>query len=502
MALKLFLSDLAGRRRRLLKADVKDAYTKGKRRDRPKTYMDMPSTCQAYDEDGTPFVICLEDLCMWGESEAGYEWEQELHEFLLSLGWRQCIGVPAMYYFNAPDSDCRLVKIVDDLAFSDSADDAGIAMKTIKALKERYGEVSHDEWATSLAGYKITQSEDRSTVVVSQPQKVIDAVVHHLPHLLETPASTEPTAEKLMHGTKLDEALKELKLPEGPPPKSLSKEQHQFQSVVGCLKYFERGSFPRLTKNVHSLTRVMSNPPPNGLACAKGVLAYAYAHKDEGLTFGRRDHPPNREHHDGKIDIAIKDGAPNELEITADASNDHPREVFSVLMTRMGASVLHLTKNIGVQVANTQEAECIATVRASEYGLYARVVERALGVASDGATLIITDNLPNQRVAQNVDSAQRSRYFLVRYACLHQRIADGDFLCLFTHDPNNPSDFLTKTGINIEKVKDSVAYAIGACNASHSRGDYADETAECIKMLRSDLRSDRGGCSIPPQRGR
>ena len=141
LALKLFLSDLAGRRRRLLKADVKDAYTKGKRRNRPKTYMDMPSTCQAYDEDGTPFVICLEDLCMWGESEAGYEWEQELHEFLLSLGWRQCIGVPAMYYFNGPDSDCRLVKIVDDLAFSDSADDAGIAMKTIKALKERYGEV-------------------------------------------------------------------------------------------------------------------------------------------------------------------------------------------------------------------------------------------------------------------------------------------------------------------------------------------------------------------------
>ena len=129
---------------------------------------------------------------------------------------------------------------------------------------------------------------------------------------------------------------------------------------------------------------------------------------------------------------------------------------------------------------------------------------------------IITDNLPNQRVAQNVDSAQRSRYFLVRYACLHQRIADGDFLCLFTHDPNNPSDFLTKTGINIEKVNDSIAYAIGACNASRSGGDHtdkqqpslrlrggsADETADCIEMQRSALRSDRGGCSIPPQRGR
>ena len=168
------------------------------------------------------------------------------------------------------------------------------------------------------------------------------------------------------------------------------------------------------------------------------------------------------------MNIDLSDGAPNELEITADASTEMP--VYSVLLTRMGASVLHLTKNMGCAVANTQEAEQIATVRASEWGLYARTVERALGVGQSTPTLLVTDNLPNQRVAQNNAAAQRSRYFLIRYACLQQRIADGDFIVLHTHDPNNPSDFLTKLGLTKEKIEASVRYACGTSRCATEPG--------------------------------
>ena len=136
-------------------------------------------------------------------------------------------------------------------------------------------------------------------------------------------------------------------------------------------------------------------------------------------------------------------------------------DVYSLLFTYMGASILHLTKNMGCAVANTQEGEQIATVRASEFGLYGRTVLRALGLYPELPTILVTDNLPNQRVSQNVQSSQRSRYFLIRYACLHQRIADGDFHVVFTHDPNNPSDFLTKLGLSSEKLEASVRYSSG-----------------------------------------
>ena len=74
----------------------------------------------------------------------------------------------------------------------------------------------------------------------------------------------------------------------------------------------------------------------------------------------------------GKMDIDLLAGAPNEFEVTADAST--MPDVYALLLTYMGVSILHLTKNMGYAVANTQKGEQIATVQAREFGLYSCVV--------------------------------------------------------------------------------------------------------------------------------
>ena len=96
LALKTLFADVAGRCRSFAKADVSDAYVKG-RRNRKAGYMRMPDTCQEYDEDGCEMVVMLVTP-LWGEQEAGFEWDFELHSRLLAIGWRQCAGVPAMYF--------------------------------------------------------------------------------------------------------------------------------------------------------------------------------------------------------------------------------------------------------------------------------------------------------------------------------------------------------------------------------------------------------------------
>ena len=73
---------------------------------------------------------------------------------------------------------------------------------------------------------------------------------------------------------------------------------------------------------------------------------------------------------------------------------------------------------------------------------------------------MLTDNLSNQRVAQNASSAVNSRYFLIRSTCLHQRVTDGELTVLHVPDPENPSDFLTKF-IDATKTNASVNYAAG-----------------------------------------
>ena len=75
----------------------------------------------------------------------------------------------------------------------------------------------------------------------------------------------------------------------------------------------------------------------------------------------------------------LADGAPSALECTADASTT-PRDVYSVLLTFLGATIAHMAKKIGCAVGSTYEAEGVASVKASELIVYARIVLKALGV--------------------------------------------------------------------------------------------------------------------------
>jgi len=344
-------ADGAQRYRYFAKADIGDAYMNGTRA-RTKGYMYMPDTVKEYDADGTEMVICLVTP-LWGEKEAGFEWDLELHEGLLAIGWRQCEGVPAMYYFDSHGHDCRLVKIVDDLFFSESDEQQTITKTTVAALKERYKTVSHDYNPTSFAGYKMTVDRHPSgtmTVALSQERKITEAARKYLPHLL---TGSTPAID-VLEGKALIEQLEGLKLADAAQRTAkLTADQKRVQQIIGDLKYFERGTMPRISRMVHHLSCIMSFPPAGALAAAEGVLALAYKHRDDCIQFSSAAEHRTTEPTDGRITLDMNEGAPAELEVTADASNVIPA-IYAVLITLAGAAVLHQTKKIGVAVGSTQ----------------------------------------------------------------------------------------------------------------------------------------------------
>ena len=357
----------------------------------------------------------------------------------------------------ADGNDCRLIKIVDDLAFSESDQHQTITKNTIEELKKRYrGKVTSDLNPTSFAGYKveISRTEQGTTVTLSQERKVTEAARKYLPELLE---GKKPT--NILEGKALEAALTALTLPAERSGK-LSQTQKRVQQIIGDLKYFERGTMPRISRKVHHLSCIMSFPPEGALQAAEGVLAEAYAYKDSCIRFGGECVTRGQPSVDGRTNLDMSKGAPAEMEVTADASNVIPA-VMGILITYAGAAVLHQTKKIGVAVGSTHDAENVATVKASEHAVYGRTVLHALGVPPKEPTRLLTDNLSNQRVAQNASSAVNSRYFLIRSTCLHQRVTDGELTVLYVPDPENPSDFLTKF-IDASKTNASVAYAAGA----------------------------------------
>ena len=179
-----------------------------------------------------------------------------------------------------------------------------------------------------------------------------------------------------------------------------------------------------------------------------------------------------------KAEFIMADGAPNELELIADAAcygkprltkdgkphrlvaEDLTREgveatddsVMGIVMTRCGGAVLHKTRMLRMLVDGSHPAEQMATTRGGEFVEIARDIETAIGVPPVGATFVGTDNMSNALVAGGTGSSQRSRHFLRRYYTFLQRVGAGDIVVGHVADKENPADFLTKwlTGAKLE----------------------------------------------------
>ena len=275
---------------------------------------------------------------------------------------------------------------------------------------------------------------------------------------LEAIEAVEQAAARapILSGKALDDLLDTLKLEPNTTGK-LSPLQKLVQRMIGDMKYFERGSMPQITRMVHRLSCVMSSTPPCALQACRSVLAFAYS-SWAPLIYNRA--PSTREPaSNGKVTRALSDGAPSELEISCDASME-PHYIYSVLITYAGASVLQQCKKAGIAVSSTLDLESVATVKGSELGIYAQIVLNALGATAQLPSTILTDNYSNQRISQEARSAANSRYFLVRYTCLHHRITDGKFIVSHVPDEEMPADAFTKA-LSPAKTAASTAYALG-----------------------------------------
>ena len=466
LGLKLFLAYAAKWRMRLLKADIGDAYAKAQRK-RARGYMRMCKTVQEYDDDGMEMLYELLTP-LWGEQEAGFEWDDELHQTLTHLGWMQVPGIPALYVNDCNGTQARLIKIVDDLLIAESGDDLVTAQATVTALKAKYdGQVTHEEDPQAFAGYKLERGPQREWLKISQPQKIIDAVTTHVPWIRDATADAKAPP---LAGAKLQQRLDELVLEPLAAGKKPTPAGKKTQAATGSAKYFEQGVCPALSVHVHRLSSVMSNPPEGALECAQGVIAQAHEQLEEGITYYAQQREPSRVCVDGRMQMDLAEGAPSGLEAAADASTAFPRILIGMLLTFAGGSVLHKTKKLavvlrdmyvaGIMVKDVFEAELVATVAMAQEVAYARRFLSAMGEVFDAPTTLLTDSLSGARVLNNVRSAARSKTVLWRCAVVQAMARAGEVAIVHVPDASNPADFLTKW-LAAAKVRASDEYARG-----------------------------------------
>ena len=447
------LADAAVRGRDLAKADVSNAYAKADRIGRPVSYMFMPATVQEYDEDNEPMVYEL-ITPLWGEEPAGYEWDVKLNHVLTKeIGMHKAEGVPALYYIETELGDVRMVKIVDDLIFSESpATKRSLQRGILKMLKAAFNdEVKFEEEPTSIAGILVERPLDRSTLTISMPDKIDEAVREFLPEILD---GSKP--DRILTGKALQDAADALRLP-ADQPMPMPKAGKRVQQALGKLKFPEKRCIPALTLVLHRLSCVMKYPPPEATLVIDSVLYMAYQHRGDGITYSRHSL-------EGQVDLTAQAAykydldAPAPIDMTAsgDASTGYYNVYANVLMYG-GGCIYHCVKKIGSIVDSIMRAEMVATQKCSELIEYATTIERGFGLERHHPVPLATDNLGNKQVVKYEGSAARSRHFLVRYDAIKMREEQGIICTQHVPDEHMPADFLTKW-VGMQKLRRCLAY--------------------------------------------
>ena len=193
----------------------------------------------------------------------------------------------------------------------------------------------------------------------------------------------------------------------------------------------------------------MSTPPIFGdgdaLTVARSALYIAYLNKDVGITYGGgglTTSPRLTSYMHGNI--KLKDGAPADLECTADATWTDRNSLYTIVTTYMGAALFRVVKKIGVTCDSSMEGECFASSRATEVIEYVQEIFRALGNPILGPTRLYSDNKANILVANKQGTSGKAKHLLRRYVAMQEKIANGTIVIGKVDDKENPSDYLGK----------------------------------------------------------
>ena len=419
-------------------------------------YMELPATLPMVDEEGHDLVIELGSP-MWGESGAGRDWACEFGAQLADMGWQRDDTVPCVWRFAEPGNDAVMVTIVDDFLISE-AHGYSIADRTIELLRSNNGGVTCEREPKVFVGYKIDRNRRARAITLSMPRKIQEAVNKYMPGRKRGEAKRDIPArnESVKKMDAFADSLRDNLVPLEAGAK-VSKTGMRVQQITGDLMFIHR-IMPAISKPLHCLQQVMSNPPPGAELLADEVLLYCWAHMDDGITFGGGGLAGSKRvvTHTAATGMH-RDQAPRDLEMWGDATwKTHNN--MGVIGTYYGGAFYHATKRIAVLVSCSQESECVATVHAAQVALYAREVLRALGVPAAGASLVGSDNIASLLVAKSTGSAAKCKHFLRRYASLREYQARGDIDLHFVSDVDNPADFLTKW-LGKQKLMQSVKYA-------------------------------------------
>ena len=375
-------------------------------------YLKVPNLCS----DAGKIVKLLKTL--YGLKQASYEWNKQLSQALIKMGFKQISDDIDECLFVHKEWDIIMCTHVDDciVSFTDKGTkdpaNKGPVSKMLKTLEKAGFEYTETEKVVRALGVQIIQEEDH--ISLCQPAYVENVLKDY--ELQECTPRNSPPAKWLE-----------------PRPQDEEKvDEETYRSIVGCLSYLAQTTRPDIEQFTFHLATFVSDPGTSHWKAIVHLLGYLKKFPDKGIRFTVPENP--------KDPLQLW-----KFYVDSDFAGDIQtrKSTTGYICSFMSGPLITSSKRQRLTALSSTEAEYVGFVEIIRDIKWLRKLANVLKIPFPRPAPIRNDNLTAQNIAENKAKLKRTKHIDTRYHFVKECIELGVVSLIHVPRKNNISDMLT-----------------------------------------------------------
>ena len=382
--------------------------------------------------DSSRYVLRLK-RALYGIKQAPREWNANINEFLISLGFKPCIKDTCIYvkevrFMKFHEISWGLIILglfVDDMValYNRAIINDWISIKN--AMKNKY-DISELGRVSKILGMRVTFRENKlymdQSVYIDEKLKLFqmtDCKPHDVPE----------------YSTKLCASSDEL------------SDGNKYRAIVGSLLYAAISTRPDIVHAVNMVSRFMMKPASMHFTAAKKILHYLQGTRSYGLEYGH-EIPRNFMKFHGNENGLVSLIGYSDSDWGGSLDDRKSTTGYCVFMNKNLIS-WHTRKQPTVALSSA-EAELMAVVDVVKEILWMKQVLEEMKHKVRVPVDIHIDNQSAMKMAKNEIEHDRSKHIDIKYHFVKQYVNDGTVKLNWIATENQLADIFTKgLGVNV-----------------------------------------------------
>jgi hypothetical protein len=416
LRLIIALSTTTTIKRKLIHLDVKTAFLNAKVRE--DIYVSAPKGMNI----GENKVLKL-NKALYGIKQAPHEWNVEIDNFILSLGFNKCVKDPCVYVKMSKRYQIIILGLfVDDMivSYSDIDDDEWFEMKA--KLMNKY-ELSDEGEASKVVGMRLTRKN--GYLYVDQRAYISEKLDEF--QMSECRESTTPGTQT--RKTSKEEREKSMKKFH---QKQVEVNKHRYMQMAGSLIYALQ-TRPDITHAVNTVCRNMSAPELEHMNAAKQVFRYLRGTVNYGLKY--------------KFDQLYYGNNMCVITGYSDASwadNDDRKSTAGQCVYVNNNLISWGTRKQDIVATSTTEAELIAVFEVVKEMKWMSMLLTEMGYRVRKPMTVWCDNRSTVYITNNDSDHNRTKHIEVKVYWVRDQVKNNEVIVRWIETGKQTADIFTK----------------------------------------------------------